>query len=474
MIIRILLYFAMNAIGYGLMNIDAVNVQVVEVVFIVFYLIGMIFEFKVATHRYWLLPPTIFAVYTIINNMISAWAFTRYNVGEWLYFSGDSMLVMRSAWYSMVASHVLWIGFYLIPDFKVTFFKKGQKIVGVSNALTYGFVAISLMAFFIGIRLGVYGYVREKDAHDYSTYLKFAVNLGLLAIVFLTVYNYEDPVKKRLIYILLVVYFFVGLGFGSKTTAVAPMILVCIALYMTKRKIKKQFVLVIALGIFVSYLVIEPFRKYYTLVGDQYNVKDITEYVQLYRDAFSIAEDVKGEDVESQFLLDFLQRQSYVAPMSMTIYFADTKNYYVEDEWKHIALSPLYAIVPRFMWSSKPLANFGHWASYHIYESSEENSIGITPQGYAYLSARMTGILLFFLLFGLMQKLMFNILYLNPSYIPFYILFLLEIAYPGEVPWTFLAGSIKSVVMVLPIIAFLVFTKFGILAKEEEAQPVSS
>jgi hypothetical protein len=466
-LVRLLLYLFLDTIAYVLMQIQDVNAEVVEIIFVVFFIAGMVFENKVATHRFWLLPPTIFAIYTLINNMISAWVYTAYDVGDWIFFNGNDMVVMRGAWYSMVAINVMWIAFYLIPDFKINFFKKA-KIVGISNTLTFSFVAISLFAFFIGIKMGVYGYVREKDAHEYSTYLKFAVNLGLLAIVFLTVYSYDDPIKRKLIYILLVVYFFVGLGFGSKTTAVAPMILVCISLYMTNRKVKRQFIIVIAVGIFISYLIIEPFRKYYNLVGDQYDVKNVSEYYDLYIDAFSIAEDVQGEDVEQQFLLSFLERQSYVAPLCMTIQYADDNNYYVEDDWKHIALSPLYAVVPRFLWSSKPLADIGHWASYTIYGSTEENSIGITPQGYAYLSGRMLGIILFFIIFGFVQKLMFNILYLNSNYIPFYILFFTDIAYPGEVPWTFISGCLKSVVMVLPIIAFLVYTKMGVLSKEEK------
>ena len=462
---RILLYLILDGLSYVFLSHNFYSPETTSLLFIVAFFIGFAFEMVVSKHRFLVLPPAVFSIYTGINNIISAWVFLVYDVGEWLYFDGDPVLTLRASWYSLVAVHVIWVAFYLIPDFKVNFFNK-PKIVGVSNALTYSFVGISLLAFVIGIKMGVYGYVRETDAHDFSTYLRFAVNIGLLAIVFLTVYNYDDPKKRKIIYALLVLYFIVGLGFGSKTTAVAPMLLVCISLYMTKRKIKKQFLLAIIGGIFISYLIIEPFRKYYNLMGDQYNVKNISEYYNLYVDAFSIAEEVQGEDVQSKFLLDFFARQSYVAPMGMTIKYADENNYRVEDEWKHIALSPLYAIVPRFLWSGKPLADFGHWASYHIYQSSEENSIGITPVGYAYLSARMTGIILFFIIFGLVQKVIFNVLYLNASYIPFYILFFLEIAYPGEVPWTFISGCIKLVVMVLPIIALLVYTKMGKLAPE--------
>ena len=137
------------------------------------------------------------------------------------------------------------------------------------------------------------------------------------------------------------------------------------------------------------------------------------------------------------------------------------QNNNIDEEWEHLLFSPLYAIIPRVIWPSKPLANFGSWASVHIYGSGEENSIGITPQAYSYLVARFFGIIFFFFMFGLVQKVMFNLFYLNASYIPFYILMYFEIGYPSVVPWAYISGTIKLVITVLPVIWVLECTSVG-------------
>ena len=457
---RFLLYLFFDTIGYVLVNSELFSVQFTELLFILMFVTALFFESQVSKHRFFVLPPTILSLSIFLQVAISGLAYSAVGVGAWEYFDGDYSYILKAIWYSQIAVHVLWISFYLLPDFEVNFYKK-VKIVGVSNMLIGLFILISLVVVFFGISTGNLGYVKDAEVNSYTTVISLGTLLGPLSIVFLTVYSYEDAQKRKVIYSLIIVYFIIGLFLGIKSTALSPIALFVISLYMTNRKIKKRFVLFFLLAIAISYVVIEPFRMYYSYVGKNYNTKSIGGYVGLYKDAIAFAGEVDGDNVESNFAFSFVERQSYVSSMCMAMQYADKNNFYIEDEWKNVALSPLYGVIPRFVWGSKPLANFGHFVSFTIYGSSEENSIGITAVGYSYLAARLLGVICFFIVLGLVQRLMFNIFYLNGSYIPFYIFFFILIALPGDAPWTYVSGSIQNLIIFLLILAFLVYTRIG-------------
>lgn len=454
--IRVTLYFFLSSLSLLLLKIDFLSFKSIQIILVVIYVIMFLFEFKVAKHRFFVLPPAVFMLFSFINNFISGILYLEYGIGEMPYFNGNPESIVMGTWYTLVASQVLWISFYLIPNFKIRFFKKAE-IKGVSKTLIFLLVGISLLAFFIGIKLNIYGYVAAHEKVKFLSYMRVAVSLGLLAIIFLAVYHYDYSNSRKVLYGLIVLYFFVGVAFGSKSTSVLPVFLLIISLYMTKRKIKIYHLLIGILSIVLAYKIIEPFRTYYHSKGVYYNVEKISEFSQLFIDSYKYSSDTAN----TNFGISFVERQSYVVPLAMTIQYADSNDYYASEEWKNLALSPFYAIIPRFLWESKPLANFGSWASVNIFSLAETTNIGITPQGYAYLVARFAGIIIFFALAGTIQKIMFNAFYLNPCYISFYIFMYLDIGYPSVVPWTFVAGTIKSVVFLLPIIIVLVYTKMG-------------
>jgi len=414
------------------------------------FIIGFIYEFNVATHRFFVLPPAVFTLYCFIYNMAPGVLHFSFGFKDTALIVGDEAVV-RGTWYTLVAVHILWMVFYLIPDFRMKVFHNAE-IKRVPILFIFTLIGISVSAFIIGIRLGVYGYYADQDNVNYVSYIRFAVNLGWLAIIILTVYDYENLQRRMLLYFLIGCYFVIGLAFGSKSTAVVPIVVLIISLYFTKRVIKMRYWLTMFLSISLAYMVVEPFRSYYGPMGQSYNTRDVSEVALMYSDAYQYS-----EGNETNYGLAFIDRLNYAVPLAKTIEYADDTNYYASDEWEHLALSPLYAIIPRFLWESKPLANFGVWASVNIFGFENTTSTGITPQGYAYLVLRFAGIVIFFALSGVIQRLMFNFLYLNGSFIPFYIFMYLEIGYPSVVPWTYVAGTIQSIIFLSPLIMFLVY-----------------
>lgn len=255
--------------------------------------------------------------------------------------------------------------------------------------------------------------------------------------------------------ILLLVYFGIGIASASKTIFGLPLVYLLLSYFVKGKKINPMYFVLFFGVIIVSYGIIEPFRKLNQLKGGELDYSDIGVLVNIMVDSYT--ED--QEEVSETVGLEVLQRQSIIAPMSMAMEYADNNNYYKPDEFMHIVLSPAYAIIPRFLWTSKPQADFGRWVSYNIYQSSEINSIGVTPQGYAYMIWRYGGIIIIFLLFGAIHKFLYELLFKSGIFFPVYILMLLTIAYPGDVPWTFTAGVIKDIFIVwIPINMLLLKT----------------
>lgn len=459
---RICLYVFLGGFGYLFLSVDVNYYTYVQYLFLSYYLIIFIFEYMNSKHRFFILPPAVFMLYSFINVVLGGILYAKYGIGSSSYFNGDAESIVRGTWYTLVASQILWVSFYFMPDARIKYFKN-LELKNISKRTVYILTIISLVSILIGIRLGIYGYVSENEYENIVSYMRYASYLGWLAIIYLAVYNYDDPKSRILLYGLIILYFIVGVAFGSKSTTVLPFIFLVVSLYVTKRKIGPQYIMIGMLFVIIAYAIIEPFRDFYGQYGINYNVKNYGDFTRLYIDSVKSTE---SADI-SEYPLRLIERQSYIVPLAMTIQYAENNEYYSTEELKNIVLSPLYAIVPRFLWESKPMGNFGKWASVNIAGSTEANSVGITPQGYAFLVGRFPGIVLYFLLAGIVQRFLFNLFYLNHNCIPFYVLFYFEIGNPADVPWTYISGSVKNIIYMTIIMSIMyLINKYNRLQNE--------
>lgn len=448
---RLSLYFLLSTIGYAALHFEVLSHTDTQILLTVLFLIGVGFEKRVARHPFLVLPPAVFSLYCFVNNMLSGalyFAFDQQGVSQ---FHVRDESVVRGTWYTLVAVQVLWTSFYLLPDQKVRLFGR-TEVRDIPGFVIATLTGVAVLAFVIGVSIGAYGYTADQEKAELLSYIRFGVSLGLLAIVLTVVYRYDTQGSRVLLYWLVAANFLMGLAYGSKSMALLPVLLVIVSLYFTGRKINKTHWMAAAAALVAAYMIVEPFRIYYESVRGKVDLLDVKKLAAAYSEALK-----QEEGRETNYTMAFIERNSYVVPLAKTLEFADMTNYYREEEWGDLALSPLYAVVPRFVWESKPLADFGSWASVHIFGIMETTHTGITPQGYAYLVLRFEGIMLFFLLYGIIQRFVFNLLYLNSSFIAFYILLYLEIGYPAVVPWTYVAGTLKSLVFILPIMAWLIY-----------------
>lgn len=449
--VRIPLYALLSAIGYAFVDAEMVAPLGGQAVLTLLFMLVVGFEKWHARRPFFVLPPSVFSIYCFVNIFVSGLIYFALHLQDASQIVVRDQTVLRGAWYTLVAVQVLWIGFHMLPDARVSIFGDCE-VRRVPKSVIVILTAVAVVSFAVGVNSGMYGYAADDEQVDWLSYIRFGVNLGLLAIVLLVAYEYETLKSKSILWGLVALNIVIGLAFGSKSTAVLPVLLVIVTLYFTGRKIARSYWVAVGLTILVSYMVVEPFRFYYDVSGRSMDLSSLQELASAYTSAVKASE---GQ--ESDYLGAIIERGSYVLVLGKTIEFADRTNYYQDDEWRNLALSPLYAVVPRFIWQSKPLANFGIWASVNIFGFPETTHTGITPQGYAYLVLRLAGVLIFFTIAGLLQRFVFNLLYLNTGFIPFYILLYLEVGHPAVVPWTYLGGTIKSLVFFAPLMAGMVY-----------------
>jgi len=410
------------------------------------FLAGILYEIKAAKHRFFVLPPAYFSLYMLLSLFLPGIHYYYFDAKAGAQFMVSDYYVNLGAWYTLVAVQVLWIAFYALPAVSYRSFSKFE-INSVPIWLIHLFVIISVASFFIGLSTGTFGYVANPENVGMLGFVRLGINFGLLAIILLTIYHTHLTWSRRYLYAVIAINMAIGLAFGSKSTVVSPIIIYILSLYMSGRQIGKASLVSTVVAIALAYTLVEPFRIYYDLFasGRQLSISELIE-------AFvSAREYIKGD--EANYIVAFLDRMNYLTVLGRTIEYADLNNYYRSEEWGHLLLSPLYGVVPRFIWESKPLADFGLWTSVNIFDLPATTHTGITPQGYSYLVMRLPGVILLFTLYGLIQKTTFNMFFLNGRLIPVYLYFYYIVIFPSYPTWTAISSFVQTLVLTIFLLA---------------------
>ena len=241
-------------------------------------------------------------------------------------------------------------------------------------------ILISLASRLIQVRLGVYGYSstyeRLIEAASYTQYLSMGGSLGKLALVVATLNYYSPrPGRRGKIWFFGILALEILFGFlsGFKSAVVFPFIIVMLCQYLRTGRISRYWLIAIPLGIMLSFVVIEPFRK----LRNNNAVIDtslMSIVSTMTRSTLAIT-----ADVDSEYYVNFNPRGVPVPPKSITlmnrfnlttvgslgISFADQHENLPagspEFFWD-IILAPLHAWIPRFLWGEgKSLGNTGLW-----------------------------------------------------------------------------------------------------------------
>lgn len=448
--IRMLCSIVVLALSYLVIVDEWLSPSVAVWVLTGLFLLWIAIEYRSTDHLFFALPPAYFSVYMFINIFLGSIFYYSFDSRAVTQFQVMDRYIVLGVWYTLCSVQILWIAFHAVPSVSYNFFRRFE-IKNLPVMIVHLLVVVFFLSFFVGITTGTFGYVADSQRVEFLAFVRLGLSGGLVAISLLTIYYYQGIRYRMYLYAVVASNMFVGLLFGSKSSVVMPLVVLLLTHYCCRRGVSWFAFLGIIAALGVSFQAIEPFREYFDAAGRSGDI-GIGSLIQM----FASAQDYAGVGVRAH-VENFIDRMNYVTPLGMTIEYADVSGYYHSEEWRNLALSPLYGLVPRFIWESKPLADFGLWASVNIFNLPATTHTGITPQGYSYLVLRLPGVLLFFALYGVIQKIAFNMFYFREGLLPVYIFFYFNVIYPSYPVWTAVSSFVQNTAVAIIFLAIVRF-----------------
>lgn len=255
--------------------------------------------------------------------------------------------------------------FHKLPSLSISPIKLDRAFRSIAVA-----GAISI---FILIAFGFYGYfINRAYLHNPPAWLDFiksilAVSNGLLFLVVLTEFQVKTRLGTRTVF-LLMLWIMAGFLSGFKTMVVLPGLFLVVSSWIAGR-FRLRYVFVMCLLIVMAYSIIEPMRV----------AKRQSESLTAF-DAITLV--TSSDDfvlMESGTVIDrFFQRIDYTrtAVSTLTEYERGHLKEFKRRVDEYFKLAPIIAVVPRFLWPSKPLANLGGVLSFEL---TGNNRSAVTP-----------------------------------------------------------------------------------------------
>lgn len=411
-----------------------------------------------------LLPPTIYSLYLFLKIGIGG-LLTFFEIGNWRYYQFNPETFITSDFISVLSVIFIFIG-YNAFSFRLI---NTKTLKLPSKRRVYILSVVPILSVIYGLSTGSYGYLGDASSENlFIQIIKTGSELGSFIIIYLVYYFYDRPIEKKIVYIFLIFFFILGLAYGHKSTAVIVVLSFMIVLYFKERKVDKSVALILIGAIFLAYAIIQPLRIYAeasaSLKGTSLTISDL---YNVFDEAINTNTSYASDDASFIFTA-FMVRSNYMEPLCMAIEnkkssFTET---HVKGGWWHIPLSPIYAVVPRFIWKNKPIADIGRHFSYEIYGSTFENSIGFTPQGYFYLLNGFFGVVFGFLLIGSFMRVITWFLLERLREPSIYLYLLVEFSNPSDLIWSYFTGIMQSIIFLL-IVTFFMYKRGGRLLKQK-------
>jgi hypothetical protein len=282
---------------------------------------------------------------------------------------------------------------------------------------------LSVLTRIAGIKLGIFGYSSNPnaliDAAAYSQYLAMLGGLGKLALVLAALQYYRGAkkpgAKKNRFAIWLVITLITELAFGFlsgfKSAVALPFVIVGLCRYLAVGRLPISWIGLMFFGLYVAYLVIEPFRAERSRQAALIETSVTAIATSLIDNAVKQPSD---SEYSRQITLKIASRANLTYVGSLGIDYLDSHADLPPSSPKfleHLLLAPLHALVPRIIWSSKPLGDYGHWYTRVIFGRALSMSATASgPITYLYFAGGSLAISLFFFALGILQRVIFALL----------------------------------------------------------------
>ncbi len=286
----------------------------------------------------------------------------------------------------------------------------------INKPVLYAFLAISLIAKLWAIKLGVYGYSSTYDqliaAANYTQYFYMADSLGMLALVGVALQCFATPrtsrADRRLLW--LVLGYEVAFGFlsGMKSAVGMPIIIVGLVYYSQHNRFPRWLIPAVLVSVMAAYAVIEPFRAARNEDAGFVDTS-LSSIVSTMTSASSVNADDGGERASTALSILARFNLTYIASLGIE-YATNNKELptgspaFLGD----IMLAPAHALVPRFLWESKPLQNIGLWYTNQVMGLNIYSSTGMSPFTYLNFAGGPFAVIFGFLVVGVLQRGLFD------------------------------------------------------------------
>ncbi|RUQ32311.1 MAG: hypothetical protein EKK68_06835 [Candidatus Competibacteraceae bacterium] len=307
-------------------------------------------------------------------------------------------------------------------------------------------VAVAVIVRLYAIRLGVYGYgssvQRLEEAAAFTQYISIAGSLGKLALVLAALQYFKPGAKWRetgWLWGITCIEVVFGLMSGFKSAVAMPFFIIGVCQYLRTGKLPRNWIIFMMIAIFAAYAVIEPFRAERNRESGE--LSSVTAISNALMRGITNSKPVDDDSGSTTLSIASRMNLSYIG--SFGIEYADALPELPEGSpafLENILLAPAHAVVPRFLWESKPLGTLGLWYNQVVMGNTHFSSTAMGPFTYLYFAGGYWAVGIAFFLFGILQRALLS---------------LCE-------PWRHLTGSIVFLSM-LPTLAVIDSSVNGIL-----------
>lgn len=276
-------------------------------------------------------------------------------------------------------------------------------------------IVISIGSRLLAIKLGVFGYSASyENLITYANireYLNMADMLSKFALLVVAIHYFATPnpsiPDRGLMWFIIGYQVLFGFLSGFKSAVVVPFIIVALACYSQQHRFPRWLIPAIVVALTAAFLIIEPFRvtrhEKSAFVGTS-----LESIISTITDVQSIQsfENTRTAPV----WLSVIARNNFTYTASLGIEYAANKE--LPDDsppfLSNILLSPAHALIPRFLWHSKPLQEDGYWYTRKVVGQDIFSASAMTPFTYLNFAGGPVAVVLGFFLVGVIQRGMFE------------------------------------------------------------------
>ena len=414
-------------------------VFVIKIIFISLYLVYEIIGERKRNTKYWRLSPAVLAslltfllsftltnlIFLLPGTPLSNWFYNKFGPHPFPILNKALDLVMFGAFFmwfgykSKAGDKIFNIVVTKIIDLRKYFRKSFRLNYLVIVALVLGGILARLYA----IKIGIFGYSQTPEqVIEYSkisqiiNYIEILTQICLTAVALAYFSDVKNLKTLVLLILIIMVQIFFGILSGMKSNVVMPALILFVSYLVVNNRVNKALLLASGILIFVAYMIIQPFRDFRNM--DRNYQSDPSYIINTVVDAYNYKGYLTtGEQNTESIFYSFISRMNYITDASRAIEYKDQIGLMESDPdfADRLYTTPFQALIPRAVWTSKPEENIGNWFNTKVWNRPIGTSVAMSPFGFLYFAGGYTFVVLFFFIFGIMQKLLLNFLKFGPG-----------------------------------------------------------